>query len=41
MKQETFDDVRPGVGAVIALAILFAPPILEWMVNNFVDFITR
>ena len=41
MKEETFDDVRPSIGAAIAMAILFAPPILEWAVNTFVDFITR
>ena len=27
--------------AAVTMAIMFAPPILEWMVNTFVDFITR
>lgn len=41
MKQETFDDVKAWPGIVIAMAIMFAPPILEWIVNTFVDFITK
>ena len=27
--------------ATVTLAVMFAPPILEWLVNIFVDFITK
>ena len=42
MKQETFEDAPSNTWcAIFTLAIMFVPPILEWMVDTFADYITR